>query len=107
MSIMFEIQEHISAIEELIDRMESARAERFGLDSRAAYRLSYDLDDRVIACPVRDDRTLQYYGGFEYEVEARMEVGEWVLYLGDLSDRVAECLNFLEESIEEREPEMA
>jgi DNA-binding transcriptional MerR regulator len=39
-----------------------------------------------------EDRTLQYYGGFEYvDKDARTEVGNYVIYTND-SDRVADCL---------------
>ena len=61
--------------------------EDLGLDRRAGYRLF--VTEEVIAVTKDDDRSLQYYGGFEYvDKYCRTEIGEWVFYsAGD--DRVA------------------
>lgn len=66
-------------------------ADELGLDRRAAYRLWYDED--CIIVDKNSDRTLQYYGGFEYiEKEFRFEIGDYVVYLRD-DDRVDRCLD--------------
>lgn len=89
------------------DYMENASevtAEDVGLDRRAAYRLF--VKDNVIAVPKGNDRTLQYYGGFEYiDKEYRHELGDWVFYIaedsyGDDPCRVQRCLDRLKEEVE-------
>lgn len=72
-----------------------------GLDKRSAYRL-YLCEDGL-ACSKKDDKNLQYYGGFEYiDKEYRIEYGNWVFYtLGDSDERVEECLKkFYDEEID-------
>lgn len=57
-----------------------------GLDMRSACRI-YRGED-FLAVTLRDDRSMQYYGGFEYVDKAyRMEAGEYVFYYTD-DDRV-------------------
>jgi mannose/cellobiose epimerase-like protein (N-acyl-D-glucosamine 2-epimerase family) len=66
------------------------RAEELGLDRRAAYSVWIDEDALIVRKD--EDRTLQYYGGFEYvDKDARTEVGNYVIYTNDDS-RVADCL---------------
>lgn len=91
-------------IESINDRVTSYVAkfdeflpEDLGLDERAAYRLYVDKDRTCIAIEKRNDRPLQYYGGFEYvDKEYRQECGNWVFYLAT-DDRVDSCLLRLEE----------
>lgn len=60
-------------------RMKEVDAEDIGLDSRASYQIY--VDETHIAIPKSDDRTMQYYGGFEYvDREYRSEVGDYVFY---------------------------
>lgn len=61
--------------------------DNIGLNPRSASTLYISED--AIAVNKHQDRTLQYYGGFEYvDKEFRKELGEYVFYLaGD--DRVA------------------
>ncbi len=61
--------------------------DNIGLDPRSAYTLYISWE--AIAVPKSQDRTLQYYGGFEYvDTEFRKELGDYVFYLYD-DDRVA------------------
>ena len=65
-------------------------ADQIGLDRRAAYRVWVDEDAIIVSKD--QDRTLQYYGGFEYvEARARIECGDYVIYTND-DQRVADCL---------------
>lgn len=71
--------------------MTKTKAENLGLDNRAGYTLY--VNDECIAVSKVNDRSLQYYGGFEYIDEAyRVELGEWVFYMTE-SDRVSECID--------------
>jgi hypothetical protein len=64
--------------------------EDLGLDRRAAYRVWVDEDAIIVTKD--QDRTLQYYGGFEYVLkDARIECGDYVIYTND-DGRVADCL---------------
>jgi hypothetical protein len=68
------------------------RADELGLDRRAAYTVWVDEDALIVRKD--EDRTLQYYGGFEYvDTDARIEFGDWVIYTNDDS-RVADCLEY-------------
>jgi hypothetical protein len=68
-----------SMVEEFLQGATEVRAEQVGLDPRAAYRL-YITRDHIIA-ESGEDRTLQYYGGFEYvNQEYRRELGDYVFY---------------------------
>jgi hypothetical protein len=74
------------------------RAEDLGLDRRAAYNIW--VDDDALIVRKNEDRTLQYFGGFEYvDANARTECGDYVIYSNDDS-RVADCLDFYNESQE-------
>ena len=76
---------------ELVDRYlkgaQEVLPEDLGLDRRAAYRLF--VTEEVIAITKNCDRSLQYYGGFEYvDKDYRTEIAEWVFYSAE-DDRVA------------------
>jgi len=74
------------------------RAEDLGLDRRAAYTLWIDEDAVIVR--KSEDRTLQYFGGFEYvDSSARMECGDYVIYTNDDS-RVYDCLDYYNEQVE-------
>lgn len=78
-------------MERMINDMEYVTPDKLGLDTRAAYTLSVNED--CIIVDKRNDRTLQYYGGFEYvDKEYRKELGDYVIYLGE-DDRVRGHLN--------------
>jgi hypothetical protein len=81
-----------------VAKFQEYQAEDLGLDRRSAYRLYVDADHTCIAVSKTQDRTLQYYGGFEYiDKDHRKEMGSWVFYFAE-SDRVADALEHLEES---------
>ena len=75
----------------VINNMEETNAKALGLDPRSTYKLFIAKDG--IAIDKSADRTLQYYGGFEYvDKEFRTELGDYVFYgVGD--DRVYECID--------------
>lgn len=81
-------------IEEMIEGMEKIAAGDFGLDSRCGYIY---INEEAIAVKLSADRTLQYYGGFEYvEEENRIAVGDYVFYSAD-SGRVMRTIeNYME-----------
>lgn len=64
--------------------------ENTGLDSRCG--LIY-INEECIAVDKRNDRTLQYYGGFEYvDKEFRKEMGDYVFYFNE-DARVSEHID--------------
>jgi hypothetical protein len=86
-----------------VAEMEEVQAEDLELDRRSAYRLYVDADRTCIVTNKRDDRTLQYYGGFEYvDKEYRREVGNWVFYFAE-DDRVQGHLDRLSDMSEDEE----
>jgi hypothetical protein len=83
------------------DNMKQVQAEQLGLDPRAGYRLY--IDDECIAVSMDNDRSLQYYGGFEYvDKEYRTEMGGYVFYNRE-DNRVQEHMERYEESQVETE----
>lgn len=83
-----------------LDSAQEVLPEDLGLDRRAAYRLF--VTDEVVAVTKTCDRSLQYYGGFEYVgKEYRQEIGDWVFYSAEDS-RVGEHLDrYKDEDLEE------
>lgn len=81
-----------SVVEQFIqENMKPASAEELGLDERSFYDEVY-VSNEYIAAGIDSNRSLQYYGGFEYvDEENRTQVGEYVFYSAD-SDRVADCI---------------
>lgn len=81
------------AINEVVERnvrenFEIVSADKLGLDIRAGYKLFVNEDAIVVAS--HNDRSLQYYGGFEYVAEeCRVTMGDFVFYMAD-EDRVRE-----------------
>jgi hypothetical protein len=72
----------------IVKDMAYVPANELGLDSRAVHRLFVNEDCIVVSKD--DDRTLQYYGGFEYvDKNYRIEMCDYVIYLAD-DDRVRE-----------------
>ena len=77
------------------DKMKYVKASELGLDSRCG--MVY-VDSDCIAVTQNSDRSLQYYGGFEYvDKEYRTEMGGYVFYFRD-DDRVNGHLETFEES---------
>lgn len=90
------IDEVSRTVDTFVESMRKVKAEDLGLDNRAGYSLY--VNDDCIAVRGYKDRSLQYYGGFEYvDEQDRKEVGDWVFYMAD-SSRVADCLDCLYES---------
>lgn len=76
-------------VNELIDECDGVSPEALGLDRRSAYRL-WVSDEGIFVRAGSDDRTLQYYGGFEYvDKDYRKELGQYVFYSIE-DDRVYE-----------------
>ena len=77
-------------------------ANALGLDNRACW--SYlKVTEEFIAVPLAQDRSMRYYGGFEYvNDEHRQQLGEWVFYSVE-SRRVREHLSNKFPELEEHE----
>lgn len=87
-----EFYEMIAEVEgkvaEFIDTATRINPEICGLDRRAGFNIFITED--VIACRRSDDKSLQYYGGFEYvQDEFRSVLGDYVFYDGQ-DERVQE-----------------
>lgn len=82
-----------AALAEKIERdFTEVKPEALGLDNRAGYRLYVSTDEELVAVKKSHDRTLQYYGGFEYvDADYRKEVGDYVIYEA-YDNRVQDCL---------------
>jgi hypothetical protein len=76
---------------ELIEQM-------FG-DRRAAFRVWVNTVDECIVVNKYTDRSLQYYGGFEYvPAEYRKEIGDYVIYMG-MNERVSDAVGAALEAV--------
>jgi hypothetical protein len=86
MAYLGDIIERVNELaEELIEDAKLLSAEQFGLDDRCG---NLYMGEDFIAVPLHRDRTLQYYGGFEYvDHSSRQVIGEFVFYSTD-DDRV-------------------
>jgi hypothetical protein len=92
------VQDLETQIRRTVLSLPEVRAEDLGLDRRAAYNIW--VDDDVLIVRKNEDRTLQYFGGFEYvDANARTECGDYVIYSND-DGRVADCLDFYRETEE-------
>lgn len=70
-----------------VAQMTEVQAKDLGFDPRAFWGYAY-VDQSAIVVIKEQDRTLQYYGGFEYvDKDYRREVGDYVFYLAE-DDRV-------------------
>lgn len=86
-------------VKSFVDSMEAIQATDIYLDNRSANRLW--IDSECIAVELRYDRSLQYYGGFEYiDAEYRTQVGDYVFYSSEAS-RVADLIETWESTKEE------
>ncbi len=92
---MYELIDEASAlVDAFIEEagMEEINAGACGLDPRAAHRLYISGEGIIVS--TAHDRTLQYYGGFEYiDDDYRHKIGAYVLYMPD-SDRVQDCIEW-------------
>jgi hypothetical protein len=96
MSLLDYVDECMDEVEKLVRHMDYVCPVELGLDRRAAYRLF--VDSECVVVRKNEDRTLQYYGGFEYvDKEYRTEFGDYVIYTAD-GDRVSACIQYLLEA---------
>lgn len=87
LNLVYDLDDQIRAV---VRDLPYVAADELGLDRRSAYRVWVDEDAIIVSKD--QDRTLQYYGGFEYvDKDARIECGDYVIYSNDDS-RVADCL---------------
>ena len=76
-----------------VNTMRRVWAPDMGLDDRVGYLY---VDDHTIAVHVSGQRSLEYYGGFEYiEKDSKTVFGSWVFYFDECS-RVRWCLERLQ-----------
>ena len=88
------INEFNDEFTDMVHKMNKVSADKLGLDIRAGYGLWVCEEGIVVTHAV--DRTLQYYGGFEYvDKEDRTVIGNWVFYSRN-SGRVQGCLDYYE-----------
>jgi hypothetical protein len=91
MDILTFVDDVNDQLRRIVNAMEYVPADALGLDRRAGYRLF--VNDDCIVTDKDGDRTLQYYGGFEYvDKDYRIEMGDYVIYLGD-DERVRGCID--------------
>ena len=84
------IDEVTELTDNYIGTMTKVPAEKLGLDNRSG---SLFVSPDCIAVYKGNDRSLQYYGGFEYvDKEFRHEMGDYVFY-GSEDNRVRDCLD--------------
>ena len=88
--------------EYVMENFREVQAADLGLDPRAAYRLYVNKEGIMVT--TSQDRTMQYYGGFEYVgQEHRQEYGsEYVFYSAECS-RVRGHLSHIFEDMQEYE----
>lgn len=101
MSVDRLIKEVNEKIEVFLQDMQEVTAAALGLDIRAGYHLF--VSEECIAVKKKDDRRLQYYGGFEYvDSEFRKEIGDYVFYICDYGEdcRVNACIETWRENNE-------
>jgi hypothetical protein len=101
MSNMYELIENINTqVEERLANdtfnllTNGADIEKAVGDRRAAYELW--VSEECVVVKKAHDRTLQYYGGYEYiDKSLRMEVGDYVVYFddGEVDGRVGRAID--------------
>jgi len=99
MHIMDFIEDVNDQLRRVLNEMDYTSPEELGLDRRAGYRVWVSED--CIVVDKNQDRTLQYYGGFEYvDKEYRIEMGDYVIYFAD-DDRVRDHIEHYQQDQEE------
>ena len=95
---IFELMDEVNnKMNELVENLPSVEGDKLGLDRRAGYNLMVNVDDKQIIVKENDDRSLMYYGGFEYiDEEHKSKLGGYVIYsvetnFGEICQRLAEC----------------
>jgi len=77
----------------MLSNLPSVDATQLGLDDRAGLRFYVNEEEKLLIVDTNCDRALQYYGGFKYvNEEARTVLGEWIIYNGEMDNRVAKCI---------------
>lgn len=80
------IEEFNERVEDCLAKMKHATPDQLGLDRRCCSQLWVGED--CIMVRKHDDKTLMYYGGFEYvDPDAKTIIGDYVIYL-DVDERV-------------------
>jgi len=88
-SIRLDAQERMKS---LVETLPYVGAEDIGLDPRAGK--VYVGDSEIIVCKNGYQRSLEYYGGFEYVDEKyQYQLGDYVVY-SDWDERVHEAIYF-------------
>jgi hypothetical protein len=87
--LLHDVSEMVS---QALAETQSVSPEALGLDRRASWS-ELKVTDEFIAVPESQDRSMRYYGGFEYVIEDHRKVlGDWVFYSVE-SSRVREHLS--------------
>jgi hypothetical protein len=90
MNLFSLIDEVTELTDGFVGNMIKVPAEQLGLDNRCG-KLFVSPD--CIGVYKSNDRSLQYYGGFEYvDIDYRYEFGDYVFY-GSEDNRVRDCLD--------------
>lgn len=95
MSIQELFEEFEIQLDEAIMKLPKVSAEQVGLDKRCG-KLRIDVDYSAVIVHESYQRTLNYYGGFEYiDSEYVTKVGEYIIYREH--DRVMECIEHFQQ----------
>jgi hypothetical protein len=87
-----------SEMKTIISEAKQVRAVEIGLDSRCG--TLYVVDEGILV-PLHNNKTVQYYGGFEYiKAEHITQLGQYVLYSSE-AKRVESCLCHLQKDEDE------
>ena len=88
---LFELIDEVTELTDtFVGKMGKVPAVKLGLDNRCG---SLFIDPDCIAVYKANDRSLQYYGGFEYvDSQYRHEMGDYVFYSSE-AGRVSEHLD--------------
>lgn len=99
-NLLYEFDEKVQNY--ISKNFERVKARDLGLDDRSAHEIFVSREG-IMVCR-NNDRSLQYYGGFEYiDVDCRREYGsEYVFYSAE-DNRVRGHLNHIYEDIQEYE----
>jgi hypothetical protein len=103
MSITDIIYDAEQAIEDYLANLTEVSGKDLGLDPRALHQGW--ADNEAIIVSKSSDRSLQYYGGFEYvDTEARTVIGDYVIYTcgNDESGRVESSMECWKETVAEK-----
>ena len=95
---LFELIDNVTELtDSFVGKMGKVPAVKLGLDNRCG---SLFIDPDCIAVYKANDRSLQYYGGFEYvDTTFRYEMGDYVFYSYEdsrVQDHLDEYLNSVE-----------